>query len=163
MAVSDAQYAPTGAHGRTCRRYLLPLFNIGYRDNALTLVPLRDRLQLERRAFDDPILLTLFGKLIRCQVPERAMGSARIVINPPCFDLRFRICERNKLIHVEALVAQPPVQRFDERVFDRFTRPNEIQLHATSIRPIFKRPRLKLGAVVDCDRPRDDHAVEDPI
>ena len=58
----------------------------------LTLVPLRDRLQLERRAFDDPILLTLFGKLIRCQVPERAMGSALIVINPPCFDLRFRIC-----------------------------------------------------------------------
>ena len=34
----------------------------------------------------------LFGKLIRCQVPERAMGSALIVINPPCFDLRFRIC-----------------------------------------------------------------------
>ena len=32
------------------------------------MVPLRDRLQLERRAFDDPILLTLFGKLIRCQV-----------------------------------------------------------------------------------------------
>ena len=58
----------------------------------MTLVPLRDRLQLERRAFDDPILLTLFGKLIRCQVPERAMGSALIVINPPCFDLRFRIC-----------------------------------------------------------------------
>ena len=60
--------------------------------DGLTLVPLRDRLQLERRAFDDPILLTLFGKLIRCQVPERAMGSALIVINPPCFDLRFRIC-----------------------------------------------------------------------
>ena len=36
----------------------------------MTLVPLRDKLQLERRTFDDPILLTLSGKLIRCQVPE---------------------------------------------------------------------------------------------
>ena len=40
----------------------------------MTLVPLRDRLQLERRAFDDPILLTLLSQLIRCQVPERALG-----------------------------------------------------------------------------------------
>ena len=28
---------------------------------------------------------------------------------------------------------------------------------------VFKRPRLKLGTVVDCDRPRDGRAVEDPI
>ena len=120
-------------------------------------------MQLERRAFDDPILLTLFGKLIRCQVPERAMGSALIVINPPCFDLRFRICERRDLVHVQAFITQPAVTRFDVSVFHGLAWSNEIQLHATSIRPIFTRPRLKLGAVVDGDRPRDDRAVEDPI
>ena len=47
---------------------------MGSTSPAVTLVPLRDRLQLERRAFDDPILLTLLSQLIRCQVPERALG-----------------------------------------------------------------------------------------
>ena len=52
----------------------------------LTLVPLRDRLQLERRVFDGPILLTLPDELVRCQMAERAMWSALIVIDAPRFD-----------------------------------------------------------------------------
>ena len=45
------------------------------------------------------------------------MGSALIVINPPCFDLRFRICERRDLVHVQAFITQPAVTRFDVSVF----------------------------------------------
>ena len=50
------------------------------------MVPLVDRLQLERRVFDGPTLLTVLGKLIRCQVPERAMRSMLIVVDAPRFD-----------------------------------------------------------------------------
>lgn len=49
----------------------------------MTLVPLRDRLQLERRALDGPILVTLFGEVVWRQVAERAMRAAMIVVDAP--------------------------------------------------------------------------------
>ena len=36
--------------------------------------------------FDDLLSLTLFEKLVRGQVPERAMGPTLIVVAPPDFD-----------------------------------------------------------------------------
>ena len=57
----------------------------------LTLVPLRDRLQLERRTFKGPILLTLPDELVRCQVSERAVWAALIVVDAPRLDDRFRL------------------------------------------------------------------------
>ena len=43
---------------------------------------------------------------------------------------------------------------FNEGVFHGFSRPNEIELHATPIRPVLERPRHELGAMVDRDRTR---------
>ena len=60
-------------------------------------------------------------------------------------------------------ITQPAVKRFDAGVFHRLAWSNEVELDASTIRPIFEGARLKLGAVVDGDRPRDGRAVEDPI
>ncbi len=65
-----------------------------------------------------------------------------------------RIRDRRELVDVQTLIAQPPVKRLDEGVFHGFPGPNEIQLHAALIGPVFERARHELGAVIDGDRPR---------
>ena len=78
-----APHVPAEPYNRP-RVYLRSVYLTGKLTCPVTLVPLRDRVQLERAAFGDPILLTLFGKLIRCQVPECAMGSALIDSRQVC-------------------------------------------------------------------------------
>jgi hypothetical protein len=63
------------------------------------------------------MLLRVF---VRCQVPELAVGPMIIVIDPPCFDLLDRIFDRFELHHVQALIAQPPIERFYVSVFSGF-------------------------------------------
>ena len=67
------------------------------------------------------------------------------------FDLGLRVRERRELVHVQTLIPQPAIKRFDERVLDGFARPDEIKLHAATIRPVLEGPRLKLRAVIDRD------------
>jgi len=55
--------------------------------------------------------------LVRGQVPERAVGSMVIVIDPPRFDLLAGIFDRFELHHVQALIAQPPIERLYVQVF----------------------------------------------
>ena len=76
------------------------------------------------------------------------MGSPVIIVNSPRFDLRLGIGQRKELLHVQALVPKSPVKRLDERVIDRFAWPNEIELHAAAIRPVFQGARREVGAVV---------------
>ena len=40
---------------------------------------------------------------------------------------------------------------------------DEVELHAATIRPVFKRPRLELGAVIHRDGTRPGRILEDPI
>src|SRR5215510_8505760 len=60
--------------------------------------------------------------------------------------------ERRELGGVQALIAQSPVERLDQRVFDRLPRANEIELHAVLPGPLVEEPRGELGAVIDGDR-----------
>ena len=57
-------------------------------------------------------------------------------------------------MHVQALVAQAPVEGLDEGVFHGFARPNEVELHAALIGPVFERARHEFRAVIDGDRAR---------
>src|SRR6476619_2156403 len=91
--------------------------------------------------------------LVRCQVAERAVRAALIVIDSPGFDLCLRVRDRGELVHVQTLVAQPSVERLDEGVFHRFARPNEIELDATLIRPVLEGARHEFRTVIDGDRP----------
>jgi hypothetical protein len=80
---------------------------------------------------------------------ERAVRAALIVVDAPGFDLRLRIGDRRELVHVQALIAEPSVERLDEGVFHWFAWSNEIALHAALIGPVLERPRPEFGAVID--------------
>ena len=58
------------------------------------------------------------------------MGPARIVVDAPRLDLLACILDRRELMHVQALVAEPAVEGFNEGILHGFARPDEIQLHA---------------------------------
>jgi hypothetical protein len=66
-------------------------------------------------------------------------------------------------MHGQTLIPQPAVERFNEGIFDGFAWPDEVQLDPASIRSVFKRPRLKLRAVIDGDRARPWRSPEDAI
>jgi len=46
----------------------------------------------ENRGFCDPVILTFFRKLARCQVPDRAVWTLLVVVEPPGFE--FGLCVR---------------------------------------------------------------------
>ena len=87
----------------------------------------------------------------RCQVPERAVWTMLVVVPTPRFDLRPDVGEREELMHVQALVAQAPVEGLDVGVFHGFAGPDEVELHATPIGPVFERARGELRPVIDGD------------
>ena len=47
--------------------------------------------------------------------------------------------------------------------FDGLAGADEVELHAAAIRPVFERPRLKLGGLIHRDGARAGRALEDPI
>ena len=80
------------------------------------------------------------------------MWTALIVVVLPGCQRRSSVLERRKLGGVQALIAQPPVERLDQRVFNGLARADEIELHALPPGPLVEQLRGELGAVVDGDR-----------
>ena len=72
----------------------------------MTLVPNRDQSTLEKRGFSGRLILTRSGVLVRCQVAERAVRSALIVVDAPRFDLCFGILDRRELVDVQTFVSE---------------------------------------------------------
>ena len=91
------------------------------------------------------------------------MWPALIVVDASRFDHGLGVSQRFELMDVQVFVSEPPVERFDERVCDGFARPNEVELYAAAIGPIFEGTRLKLGVVSRVFRtfrsvePRSEH------
>ena len=85
------------------------------------------------------------------------------MIDPPRFNDRLGLDQRGELVHVQTLIAETPVKRLNECVFDGFPRSNEIELYASPISPIFQCTRLKFGAMINCDRARPRPIVQDRI
>lgn len=79
------------------------------------------------------------------------MGPSTVVAEAPLLDGALRISERQKPVLVQARVAQPAVERFDERVVDGFPGTTELELHAVLMRPGIERLAAELGPVVDGD------------
>lgn len=70
-----------------------------------------------------------------------------------------------QLVHVQALVPQAPVKRFNENIFHGFARSNEVEPHAPPIGPIFQCPRLEFRSMIHRDRawprPSAQKSIED--
>ena len=63
--------------------------------------------------------------LVRGTIAQGTVRTHRIVIASPQIEPSLRIGERDKLLRVQALVTQSPIERFDERVLHRLARTNE--------------------------------------
>src|SRR6185503_10595907 len=85
-------------------------------------------------------------------MPQRVVRTALIVVDAPGFDLGLRIRDRCELMHVQTLVAQASVERFNEGVFHRFPWADEVELDATQEGPVLKGARHEFRAVIDRDR-----------
>lgn len=60
--------------------------------------------------FDALLSLTLFEKLVRGQVPDRAMGPTLIVIAPPGFDDGMCLGQGGELVHGQAFITNATVE-----------------------------------------------------
>jgi len=66
------------------------------------------------------------------------MGAPLIIVTPPGFDDSLCLGQRGELMHVQALVSEPPVKRLDKGIFHGFPRSNEVELDTSPIGPIFQ-------------------------
>ena len=85
-------------------------------------------------------MLTLLDVRVGRQMTERAVRPALIVIEPTGFDVHPGVVHGHELVHVQTLVAEPPVERFNEGVFGRLSRPRGIELDAPIEGPVLERP-----------------------
>jgi hypothetical protein len=67
-------------------------------------------------------------------------------------------------VHVQALVAEAPVEGLDKGILGGFAWSNEIELHTACEGPVLERARHEFGAVIDGDghghRPINQGAIE---
>jgi hypothetical protein len=63
----------------------------------------------------------------------------QVVIDPPRVKLAPRIVDRQELVGVQTFISQLAVERFDEPVFRRLSRPDEVERDAAPIRPLIQR------------------------
>ena len=86
--------------------------------------------------------------LDRRQVPERAVGSMSIVVDPPGFDLPACIFDGSELRDVQTLVAEPTIERLYVPVLSRFSGVNKVELYAATIRPFLERLGSEFRAMI---------------
>ena len=91
------------------------------------------------------------------------MWTMVIVVVLPGLQFLTGIVQRDELVDVQALVAQPTVERLDQPVLRGLSRPDEIELDAASIGPLVERLGRELGAVVDGDRLAAARAMRRPV
>jgi hypothetical protein len=72
------------------------------------------------------------------------MWSDLVVVPPPIFDDPMGVRQADEPVRVQTLVPKPADEAFGKRVLNRFTRPDEIQLHSFSIRPLIEWDRMDL-------------------
>lgn len=92
------------------------------------------------------------------------MWSVVVVVVLPSLQLLARVEHRDELIDIQALVAQPPVERFDQPVVRGFARPRLVELDTAPVRPFVQCLGGELGAaVVARDRTWPSAPLRGPI
>jgi hypothetical protein len=97
----------------------------------------------------------LDDKLSGCQGTQCAVETLFVVILSPGFDYAFGVIEGQKLMHVQARIAQASVEGFNVSVVRRLSRWREVERHVTVVRPRFQGFRHEFGTVVDGDGLRE--------
>ncbi len=82
------------------------------------------------------------------------MRTTLIVVEPPRFDDGPGLSKRGKLVHVQTLVSQSSVKRFNTGVSHWLAGPNNVELHAPPIGPFFECSRLEFGIMIHRDGAR---------
>lgn len=77
-------------------------------------------------------------------IPQSTVRPHLVIIVTPPRELVAHIADREEHFHVQTLVAQSAVERFNVAILDRLPRPNEIQLYTILIGPGFHRPTVKI-------------------
>ena len=80
------------------------------------------------------------------------MGPSRVVLVLPRGDHLPRVEEREKPVLVEALIPQPLIEAFDERILDELAGADELQRDADLLRPAYERTAVEFWTVVHDDR-----------
>src|SRR5215211_4871462 len=99
------------------------------------------------------MLFVLAVDLCGGSVPERAVGSGPIVVQPPGLDELARVSQAEEPVLVQALVPQPSVEALHERVLDGLAGRDEVQLDARRVRPLIEHPTGQFGAIVQHQLP----------
>jgi hypothetical protein len=96
---------------------------------------------------------------LRCEdrrraIMQGAVWSYLVVVLAPALELVTHGSQCEEYLDVRAFVAQPPIKRFDLAVLHRLARPDEVGLHAVSIRPHVHRSTSKFRPIIYRDRYR---------
>src|SRR5438067_11982080 len=76
------------------------------------------------------------------------MGSMRIVVDPPRFDLGARVLDRHELRDVQTLIAQSSVERLYVPVLSGLSRMDEVEFYAALVCPVLERSGSELRSVI---------------
>jgi hypothetical protein len=91
---------------------------------------------------------SLWAKVAGAKVAEAAMGSVLVVFPAVVFDDHPRFGQGVELLAVEAFVAEPSVEAFDEAVLPRAAGLDVEGFHPVILEPLLDGPGDELGAVV---------------
>lgn len=76
------------------------------------------------------------------------MRTTLVVVGPPSFDPLLSVFHRLEPVHVQALVAERSVERFDEAVVRGLARAAEVDPHLMMVRPEVEHAPRELAPVV---------------
>ena len=63
--------------------------------------------------------LSCYGKLLGCSIPQGTMGMLCLIVLSPVLDLAAGVIQRQKPVGIQAFLAHPGVERFDEGVLGK--------------------------------------------
>ncbi len=103
------------------------------------------------------------GEFLGRGVAQGRMGPLGVVVDPPSFDDLAGVAEIEEPVLVEAFIAEPPVEGFDEGVLGRLAGLDEIEPNAVALGPFVERLANHLGTVVEDDLQGQATGLGEPI
>ena len=92
------------------------------------------------------------GVFCRRQMAQRAMRTKVVIVLPPGLKFNPHIVEGEKQADVQAFVPEPPVEAFDESVFNWPAGADKVEFDPRSIGPCVDGSAAKLRTIVQRDR-----------
>lgn len=71
-----------------------------------------------------------------------------VEVRPPRLDLAPGVVQRQEPVRVQAFIAQPAIEAFDEGIVGGLSRPAEVQRNAVDVGPVVERAGDKFRATV---------------